>query len=482
MSNASVSTTEHNVELTLTDRELLDRLGWFIKLRWLVGVFCLILLFTSHQLGVRFHVGSQLVPLYWPVQVVAGLFAYNAAFTLLLRRLRRRWGVTRRRIQLLALGQIAFDLLGVCVLVYTTGGVENIFMVLTVLPLVIASELLPPALAYAAAGGAAALIHAVAWSEQRGLIPHIGIDWPGGADITKARIYADPLYVLEVTGALTVLLFGTVFVASAIAAQLRRREEDLEAAYRRIRQTDDAKSFFMRKAGHELRSPLIAVGSILKAIVQTVDSLNDEHRRLIDRAEQRTHAAMAILDDLRRYARLQSVQGLVPTQTVHLSEIARATADMLRPQAESAGLALTCEVDDASVRGDEELLREVVSNLLVNAIQYTPAGGRIDVVVRSEGPQVRLEVADTGIGISETVRQRLFEEFFRAEEAKKIFTEGTGLGLAICKRIVEMHGGEIAASSRNGGGTVFTVKLPVGEAAVAGDNARPYLVGIGERD
>ena len=465
---SDTSRVQRQTELTLTDRELLDRLGWFTHVRWLVGVFCLVLLFTGHYLlGVRFYISDRSLALFWSVEVVVGVFAYNTVFTLLVRALRAKGRVTRRRIQQLAVGQIACDLVGVCALVHATGGIENYFIVLTVLPLVIAAELLPPALAYASAGGAVALIQALLWGEQQGLIPHISVYWPGAASVARAHVYADPMYVLEVTSALTILLLGTVFLAATIAGRLRGREEDLERAYRQIQLTDDAKSFFMRKAGHELRSPLVAVGSILKAIVQTVKSLPDEHRRLVDRAQQRTQAAMAILDDLRRYAKLHSVQNLLSTERVELGQTVRAVTELLRPQAEAAGLRLICAAEDASIQGDQELLREVVSNLLVNAIQYTPAGGRIELAVHNGGPVVRLEVSDTGIGISEKARQHLFEEFFRAEEAKQVFAEGTGLGLAICQRIVHMHGGQITAANRPEGGSIFTVELPAGSTAVA---------------
>jgi signal transduction histidine kinase len=471
-----------HLELTLTDRELLERLGWFTQVRWAVGVFCLVLLTFSHYvLNVQFHVGQWPVPVVRPVLAIIGLFAYNGVFSFLVRRLRRYGPVTRRRIQQLAMGQIACDLAGVCALVYATGGIENAFIVLTVLPLVIASELLPRRLALTAAAGAVALIHALAWSEQQGLIPHVGVTWPGNT-ITEARLYADPLYVLEVTGALTVLLFGTVFLAATIAGQLRRREEDLEGAYRQIRSTDEAKGFFMRRAGHELRSPLVAVGSILKAIVQTVDSLSDEHRRLLSRAQARTQSMMAILDDLRRYANLRSAQDLVSSRhSVDLSRLVQEVVELLRPQAQGASLSINCRTADAVVCGDEELLREVVSNLLVNAIQYTPAGGRIDVVLKRSDDSVVLEVADTGIGIDADARSRLFDEFFRSEEARKVFADGTGLGLAICRRIVQMHGGQIEASNGAIRGSVFTVTLPAGAKRSGAETSDAAAPAVGTR-
>jgi signal transduction histidine kinase len=461
MSKITPSPAAQAAELTLTDQELLLRLGWFVHIRWVVGAMCLALLLIGNKLlGVRLSVDGQEVPLARPVHVVVGLLGYNAVFAYLGARLRRSGRVTRQRIVRLALGQIAFDLVGVCVLIHNTGGVENFFIVLTVVPLVLASALLPRALAYGVAAGAAVLIHALAWSEQTGLLAHVHVDWPGRGSPAQVDVHADPLYVLQVTGALTVLFFGTVFLASTIASQLRRREEDLEQAYRQIRLADEAKGFFMRKAGHELRSPLVAIGTIIKAILQTVTTLGDEHRRLIDRAWQRTHSATAVLDDLRRYANLHSLQGLLSPQTVQFGQLVQAMTDLLRPQAEKAGLRVSCLIDDVAVKGDHELLRELVSNLLTNAIQYTPAGGRIELAVRRIGSTVQLQVSDTGIGISEEARSRLFDEFYRAEEAKKVFPEGTGLGLAICKRIAYMHGGKIAAASRPEGGSVFTVELP----------------------
>ena len=102
-----------------------------------------------------------------------------------------------------------------------------------------------------------------------------------------------------------------------------------------------------------------------------------------------------------------------------------------------------------------------MTNLLANAIQYTPRGGRIDVRLVREDSSAVLTVADTGIGISPAAAERLFEEFYRAPEAKKAFTDGTGVGLSIVRRVVEIHGGEISVSAREGGGTVFRVRLPL---------------------
>src|SRR6185295_12727040 len=112
------------------------------------------------------------------------------------------------------------------------------------------------------------------------------------------------------------------------------------------------------------------------------------------------------------------------------------------------------------VIGDEERLGQMVKNLLENAVTYTPANGRVKLTLRGDGAIVRLEVEDTGIGITEADLPRVFERFYRGEQARSMRGEGVGLGLAIVKYVVEGHGGRIAATAREGGGTRFTVTLP----------------------
>jgi signal transduction histidine kinase len=284
--------------------------------------------------------------------------------------------------------------------------------------------------------------------------------------------------VLQATCALTVTIFAIVFIASTIAKRLRARERELEEAYFQLHAADETKSFFMRKAGHEMRAPLSAIHSILDALEISTEQMPDRHRRLIGRAKSLTRALLAMVTDLRRYSRLRQSPTGTTMGRVALGNIVRNTAELFREQADAAGIELNCSARPVWVRGDEELLREVVTNLLANAIQYTPSGGRIDLDLNNvalstdthgddaavagtipTGPAAVLTVADTGIGISDQARERIFDDFYRAPEARETFLEGTGLGLAITRRIVQMHGGSIEARSRAEGGTVFTVRL-----------------------
>jgi len=272
------------------------------------------------------------------------------------------------------------------------------------------------------------------------------------------------LYVAQVTGALTVMIFMIVFLGSSIASRLRGRETQLEEAYRQLRDVDEAKGYFMRKAGHEMRSPLAAMFSILDAISVNAAGLTDNRRQLIDRAKRRITALMALVKDLRRYAWLRSPASEVRPGTVGLEELVDAAVELFGPQAEAQEISLIASANPVRVRGDEEMLGEVVTNLLTNAIQYTPRGGRIEIELAIEGSSAVLRVIDTGIGISKPSRGKLFQEFYRSPEARKHFPDGTGLGLAITRRIVELHNGCIEVHTPPEGGTVFFVRLPLSQS------------------
>ena len=456
--------------LTITDRELFERLGWFTHVRWVFGAFCLLMLLIGwHVFGVRFRVDNAPATVQLAVHVVLVVFLYNAVFTFLVRIVRDRGRITRKLIESIGLGQIVCDLIALTALVHYTGGVENAFILLALVPVAIVAELLSRGLAYATAAAAAILLNALAWGEQQLLLPHVHLVFPGGG--AGPGRYTDPVHVLHVTAALTVTIFAVVFITTTIAARLRAREAELENAYDELFRTDEAKGLFMRRAEHEIRAPLAAIHSILDALVVDPGALTDAQVRLVGRAKDRTHALRNLVGDLRRYSRLRSGESIFQPRDVCFSDIVIDTVDLFAEQAQSRQLALDSSVTPTWLHGDQEMLRELVTNLVANAVQYTPPGGRVDVTLRHDGKGSVLEVKDTGIGIAAEDKERLFEEFFRATRAKEVFPDGTGLGLAITRRIVRMHRGQIEADSGPRGGTVFTVRLPMarkGKAAGAG--------------
>ncbi len=449
-------------KLSITDRELFERLTWFTYVRWVFGVFCLgVLLAAWHGFGVRFCLDSQPASMGPVIHVILGLFLYNAAFTFLNAILRARRRISRKLVVMIALVQIICDLVAILAMVHFTGGVENPFVMLILVPLAIVAELLPRGLAYGTAGVAAAVLAAVVWAEKEGWISHVHIKRADGTALQGAGAYVDSHYVLAVIAALSVTMFAMVFVSQNIARRLRQREQQLGDAYQTLSSADEAKSFFMRRAEHEMRAPLAAIHALLDTMLRSADEPFADPQDLLSRAKRRTAALMELIGDLRRYSRFRMPDRIFETQQFSLDEVVGNTVDLFASQATQQGLTINSAIERARMKGNEEMLRELVTNLVANAVQYTPVGGRVDVTLRVDGVAADLVVADTGIGMTPEARDRLFEEFYRAPEAKKVFREGTGLGMAIVDRIVQIHHGQIHVEDNPGGGTVIRVHMPL---------------------
>ena len=446
--------------LTLTERVLFGRLGWFVQVRWAAGVAALAFMAIGwYGFKVRFAATPAAI-------VVLALFLYNAFFALRVRSVYRAGRVSKAWVRGLAHAQITFDLLAVAALVHYIGGVENHFIVLFVFPMIVASEFFSTAIAYGYATVAAVLINLIGWGEY---CFYESAHYPLRVLASADPLRYEPLvtagaghhwvFVTQVCFVVTFAVYAAVFVASSISSRLRSREQELEDAYEDLRSLESVKSQFMRKTSHELRSPVGAVQSLLKAALQQMPP-EARGRDLVDRGVARTESMLNLIDDLLRYSRLTAAVKEDRFEPVELAEIVRGSAELFRPRAEEKGLRLEVDAGPASVVGVRDSLGDLVNNLVSNAIRYTPDGGTVTVQVGGTDDHVRLVVSDTGIGIAPDELPRVFDEFFRGEEAKRVFAHGTGLGMSIVKRVVEMHHGRIDVASEPGRGTQFTVTFP----------------------
>jgi signal transduction histidine kinase len=447
-------------DLTLSDRELFDRLGWFTEVRWGAGFLSLAFMAIGwYVFRVRFAWRPAL-------GVVTGLFLYNLVFVWWARQLYRDGRARRARIRRLAHAQIVCDLVAVAALVHTIGGVENHFVLLFVFPVIVASEFFASRIAYAYATLAAVLVNLIGWGEYffyDRLHHNLTVCETAAArrcvPLVASGAGQHYVFVLQVCFVMTFGVYVTVFIASSIAGRLRQREEELEAAYRDLKSLEEVKSQFMRKTSHELRAPLGAMLSLLKSAArQMADDGPD--RNLVDRALARSENTLDLVDDLLRYSRLQAAAVLDRAEPVELAEVVRAAADLFRAQAEEKGIHLEVEADSARVRGMRDRLIDLVNNLISNAVRYTDEGGAVTVRAGCDGRETVLTVSDTGIGIPPDELPHVFDEFFRGEEARRTVPHGTGLGMTIVRRVVEMHNGRIDVESTPGRGTAFRVTLP----------------------
>ncbi len=233
-------------------------------------------------------------------------------------------------------------------------------------------------------------------------------------------------------------------------------------AYRHLEELERAKSRFVFQVAHQLKSPLSAVRSALSLIEDGYEGeVPEGQRRLLDRAQKRAAALHDLVNDLMS---LGALKDRVPERSrvpVRLDEVVQRAAERLQPDADAKGLHLQVDLPDApmTVYGTADDLDHVVGNLVDNAVKYTPAGGTVRAWVRREGPVVAFGCKDSGIGIAPEALPHLFQEFFRARNAREV-AEGTGLGLALVKRLVDLHRGSIVVDSTPGQGTQFIVRFP----------------------
>lgn len=257
-------------------------------------------------------------------------------------------------------------------------------------------------------------------------------------------------------------------------------------AYRLLAELDRDKSRFLRTTTHELRAPVRVTEALLFTLAQGyVGPLGPEQRDLLERAQRRLHALHALVDDLLALAAGKSgLESRAPTWVDARSLLAE-VAERFAPIAREKGVALAAPAagEVLLVWADPSELERIVVNLVSNAVQYTPSG-RVDVSLERDDGGARLRVRDTGIGIPEDARAHVFDEFFRASNARVAAESGTGLGLAIVKLLIERIGARISVASEPGRGSTFTVDLPaaivragVPECSASADPGAPAAAG-----
>ncbi len=252
------------------------------------------------------------------------------------------------------------------------------------------------------------------------------------------------------------------------AERLRALEEEareLARAKEELEQLDRFKTTFMWTVAHELRAPLNALQSFLLAILKGYIP-PEEQQEVLGRAVQRVQELLDLVDDLLKLAAAKSEKGLEKREPVSLADALEKVAPLFQKEAEAKGLAWVLEVRARPVvQADPDQMAQVWSNLISNAVKYTPAGGQVRVVLEEQDGWAVGTVEDTGIGIVPEDLGRVFEEFYRTPQAKEVAPRGTGLGLPLVKQIVEGHGGRITVESEVGRGSRFVFRLPsVGRA------------------
>ncbi|MEN9751935.1 MAG: hypothetical protein RLZZ600_982 [Actinomycetota bacterium] len=245
--------------------------------------------------------------------------------------------------------------------------------------------------------------------------------------------------------------FGTNFVLVVMAdkTEMRRLEE--------------VRRDFVANISHELKTPIGAVTLLAEALHQAADD-PDTVRHFAERLSDEASRLATLTREIIELSRLQAEEGLEPFQNLDLNDVVAAAVDHNQITARARGLEIVYGGDEqALVRGDSSRLVMAISNLIANAITYSVPPGRIGIGITRSGNFYEVAVTDNGIGMTVEETQRVFERFYRTDQARSRSTGGTGLGLSIVKHIVNHHGGDIRVWSRPNKGSTFTIRFPIAE-------------------
>jgi signal transduction histidine kinase len=395
-------------------------------------------------------VGLDAVPIYI---IAAGLALYNTIVLYLLKLAKKTlrhngmpWLTIRKIINI----QMSVDLLVLTLLFHFSGGIENPFVIYYVFHMIIASILLSVWESYLQATFASLLLFLLVLLEYRGVIPHhclerfVAFDQHDYAPLVFGRV-----------AVVSSALYLVVFMASSISTRLRSQEQGYWEANQLLEKKDRIKDEYVERVTHDIKGHLAAIKSSLDVVAKGfTGSLEPKQQEFVDRALDRTDVLAAFVRQLLKLTQMRLANN-VQSEQFSLDAAVTAALENAKVRAADMKIELQSQIQGHffEVLGDRLSIEEMVTNLLLNAIKYSPEGQTVEVKVVEKHTHLSVLIKDNGIGIPKDELPKIFDEFYRASNARAKEKDGTGLGLSIARQIVERHGGKIWAKSQLGQGT-----------------------------
>lgn len=458
------------------DRHIKERADWLIGLRWVV--------LTGAAVAVL--LGNGLLKLALPTSAIWTTIAVVAAYNIMFYAISRSSPMRNARIgvqaQLLRT-QIMFDMFALTALLHFSGGVENPFSPYYLLLVLTGGILMTRKDSYVFATLSTLLWSGLLILEGTGVISHYNLQ--GFRLPTRHQEWS---HIGAEIAVLSSAAFIISYLSSSVVTRLRDSErrlfesnqacqlraEELDSVNTRLQEMDRTRTQFLRLVTHELRAPVAAIQSYLRLIIEGYVP-PENTMEIVTKAEQRANDQLDLISDLLDLAHLQDRPAPTVKQQCDAVQVMRDVIDLMQARIDDKSLTKVLEIADNPplVCGNQEQIKRIWTNLISNAIKYTPDGGTITITVDADADYLKASVQDTGIGMSPEEQQHIFDEFYRTERAKEFSRHGTGLGLSIVRGIVQGCGGQLTLQSQVDQGSTFTFTLPLAKAASNGSAGQP---------
>ena len=443
----------HTHEKSSLEKELVESLSRFINLRWImvIGIFV-----TSKFAKFGLGIDLPIIPIFI---VTFCILIFNLICLYLQKHV--------KSYESFANLQISVDWIALVFLVHYTGGIESPVIFYFIFHVIISAILLSEKKCYLQTGFALILIISLSILEYFHVIPHVHIK-----ELFPNPVYDNGFYLLSIIFFSVTSLYISAYLATSVNNRLRKRENEIVTlkneitdAYNKLEAIDREKSEFTYKVTHELRSPLSAIQSLLKSIEEGyAGEISEKARDLVIRSEKRTSFLITLVNGL-----LDLIAGKIgkpkegDMKLIDINIAVKNTLHLMQEKTKAKNLKIiiktTPEPSYLNIVPDD--LDIILTNLIDNSVKYTEQEGTISINSTITDKEVKLEISDTGIGITTEDLNKIFNEFYRSKNAKVAELRGTGLGMSIVKNLIKQYGGSIDVQSQIEKGTTVTISFPI---------------------
>ncbi len=423
---------------------------WLIRLRWYAIIGIIIAFCVAKYI---LHTIWEL-PVYNVVIILIILNVLSFSFLKYLQKsnIRKSLKIVNRIINF----QISTDLIVLTILLHYSGGVENPFIIYYIFHMIIGSIILTTKESFLQTSFALILVGSMTFLEYSGIIQHFPLD---GFIITN--MYNNITYLICTGFIFISTSYFVVYITNTIIKESRKHEAAYLKANIKLKQKDKIKNEYVMRITHDIKGHITAIQSCITVLKNKITGqLNPQQEEFVNRANNRVHTLNKFISDLLSITN-RKLQQKPERKYFNLINSIEEVIKMAEHNAQDNNISIIKNIESPInfIYGEQFSIEEVLSNLILNAIKYSPPGKNVLVNAIDKQDKVLIEITDNGMGIPQEEIHLIFNEFYRASNVKTQIKDGTGLGLAITKQIVEEHGGKIWVESEVNKGSTFSLLL-----------------------